>query len=167
MGNLKPIHQKQFLVFIGDAGATSTSTSGASTSKDNTATALVKTYFTKATAPKESRDEAEYNDGQTGTTYVSLGFTKREKVTLSKPFDPSADKTLVAWYKSRRSATDKFTTSIKPVAADQAGSEISGAGTLTLTGCEVASFKMPDVDRMATGVAMLEIEIVFDEWGYS
>lgn len=167
MGNLKPIQQKQFLVFIGDTAASGSSSGSSSSGSANTTTTLVKTYFTKATAPKESRDEAEYNDGQTGTTYVSLGFTKREKVTLSKPFDPVADKTLVTWYKSRRSATEKFTTSIKPVAADQVGSEIASAGTLTLTGCEVASFKMPDVDRMATGVAMLEIEIVYDEWVYS
>ena len=149
MANLKPIQQKQFLVFFDGS-------------------ALLSTYFTKVTAPKESRDEVEYNNGQDGTTYTSLGFTKRDKVTFSKPFDPVADKAIITWYKGRRAAsTEKFTATIKPVNADQAGSDISGAGTLTLTGCEVVSFKMPEADRMSTGLAMLEIEVVHDDWSFS
>lgn len=148
MANLKPINQKQFLVKISD-------------------TTLTYAYFTKVTSPKETRDETEYNNGQDGTTHVHLGFTKRDKVTLAKPFDPVADKALVTWYKRRRLTTaTKFSVAIKPTHPDQAGSDITGAGTLTLLGCEVAAFKMPDVDRSGTGLAMLEIELVHDDWSY-
>ena len=56
---LKPITQKQFLVLIDQ---------------------LKETYWSKATAPKETREAADYNDGQTGNTKKALGFVSRDNI---------------------------------------------------------------------------------------
>lgn len=137
--NLKPISQKQFLVTIQG----------------------IQGFFSKCTKPKEARTETTYNDGQTGEEYTHLDFIKRDKVTLSKVFDPAADKTLVSWFNERKTKADTpFNISIQPVSADTAGTPISGASTIILNNCFVASFSYPEVDRMGSGMAMLEIEVV-------
>jgi phage tail-like protein len=137
--NLQPISQKQFLVNIQG----------------------IQSYFSKVTKPKESRAETTYNDGQTGEEYTHLDFIKREKITLSKVFYPATDKALVNWWNERKTKADTpFNISIQPIAADTAGSPISGAGTIILNNCFVQSFSYPEVDRMGSGMAMLEIEVV-------
>lgn len=146
MANLRPITQRQFIVQISNLGSFA---------------------FTKATSPKETRETTDYNDGQRGTVYKLPGFTSRDNVTLSKPFYPAQDKALVTWYQNQKKAeAQKFTVSIQPVNADLEGSAIAGAGTFILTGCEVVSLKLPDVDKMGSGIAMMEVEILYDEWSY-
>lgn len=142
---LKPTMQKQFLVLLDQ---------------------LKETYWSKVTAPKETRDVAEYNDGQTGKTRKVLGFTNTENITLSKAFDPVADKAIVDWYSNRKKdagKAEKFSISIQPINADYQGSVISGGITITLTGCQVVSFKAPDVDRLGTGMSMIELEVCYDD----
>lgn len=147
MPNLRPISQKQFLVSL---------------------SGLPEIYFTKATAAQESREVIEYTDGQTGTVYKMPGFSSRENVTLSKPFHPDQDKALVDWYngqKAKNYPDGKFTVSITPVSADRVASLFGdGKNTIVLTGCEVVSFKFPEVDRMSSGLAVLELELLFDDF---
>lgn len=140
---LKPITQKQFLVIL-----------------DKLAT----TYWSKATSPKESRDVADYNDGQTGTVKKALGFLSRDNITLSKAFDPDADKAITTWYAEMQkngTPNDGFNVSITPVKNDLAGTTLKGI-TLKLSGCQVVSLKLPDVDRMGNGVATIELELCYD-----
>ncbi len=147
---LKPITQQQFIVLIDQ---------------------LKETYWSKVTAPKESRVAADYNDGSTGTTRKVLGFTNRDNVTLSKAFDPVADKAVLAWYTSYKgggssantaSSATPFTISITPVTNTYQGATIAGV-TITLTGCQVISAKLPEVDRTGSAVAMIEFEICYEE----
>lgn len=138
MANLKPVQQRQFLVTIDGLQA----------------------FFTKATAPKETRGSSTYNDGETGITRKHLGFLELDDVTLSKPFDPAQDKALVEWWNKQKEDPSNVTVSIQPVKADTKGSPIPGASTLMLTECQVASFTYPAVDREADGMAMLEIVLV-------
>lgn len=150
MGNLRPISQKQFMVNI---------TGGASE---------LNLLFTKVTAPKESRETYDYNDGNRGTTYKAVGFTQRDNVTLTKPFNPEEDKRLVNWYKEQQKAdAQAFSVAIKPVNADASGTLFANSGTLVLLQCEVVALKMPDVDRMGNGVAMIELEVIYKDWSYS
>lgn len=144
MATLKPILQKQFLVIIDQ---------------------LQTTYWTKATRPKVTRETADYNDGQTGTVKKMLGFTSRDNITLSKPFDPTADKAITDWYtelQKNESEDRRFSVSLQPVQADRQGNTIKGV-TITLTGCQLVSFSAPEVDRMGTSAAMIEIEICYDD----
>lgn len=144
---LKPITVRSFLVTISGLG---------------------NTYFTKATSPKESREVVEYQDGLTGTVRKMVGFTTRDNVTLSKPFYAVEDKALVNWYQNQKKTNAaKFVVSITPVNPDLEGSKIAGAATLTLVGCEVVSLKMPDIDRMGSGTAMVELELLYDDWSFS
>ncbi len=141
---LKPVTQKQFLVILDK---------------------LTDTYWTKATAPKETREVVEYNDGQTGNIRKALGFLNRDNITLSKPFDPAADKALMAWYENIRkngTTAEGFTVTITPVNNDMAGTTISGV-TITLTGCQVVSFRTPEVDRAGSAIAMVELELLYDD----
>lgn len=178
MANLKPISQKQFKVTITSAAtpnADATANSGSGTGSGNasgsgtqaTASSVADFFFTKVTAPKETRETMDYNDGQTGTTYKMLGFTSRDNVTLSKPFNPSQDKQLAAWYNQQIASPSDFTVSIQPVNTDNGGTVIANAGTLQLLGCEVVSFKFPDVDRMGNSVATVELEIIYKSWKFS
>ena len=141
---LKPILQKQFLVIIDKLQAT---------------------YWTKVTRPKKSRETADYNDGQTGTIKKVLGFTSLDNVTLSKPFDPEKDKAITDWLTQMDKNVgngERFSVSIQPVAADTQGTVIKGA-TFTLTGCQIVSFSAPEVDRMGSSMAMLDLEICYDD----
>ena len=144
---LKPITQKQFLVLIDQ---------------------LKETYWSKATAPKETREAADYNDGQTGNTKKALGFVSRDNITLSKAFDPVADKVITTWYdgiKKNGTPAEGFSISIQPVQNNLETTTISGV-TITLTGCQVVSFKLPEIDRMGNGVAMLELEVCYDNLSF-
>lgn len=146
---LKPITQQQFVVLIDQ---------------------LTSTYWSKVTSPKESRVQAEYNDGSTGTTRKVAGFTSRENVTLTKAFDPVADKAIIAWYNGLKGSSTggtgtgatPFAVSITPVTNTYQGTTITGV-TITLTGCTVVSLKMPEVDRTGSSAAMLELEVYYEE----
>ncbi|WP_413259824.1 MULTISPECIES: hypothetical protein [Floridanema] len=124
-------------------------------------------YFTRCTSPRERRDSVDYNDGVTGTTYKHLGFTSRENVTLSKPFDPAKDKALIEFYRKQvAEGGETFNVSIQPVTVDLQGKPIDGAGTFILNECQFAGANFPETDRMGNNMSMLEFEIVFNTWTY-
>jgi hypothetical protein len=145
--NLKPITVQNFVVTLN--GATGLSGS---------------IVFSKASAPRFSRPEAAYNDGQTGQEKATYGFSKREKLTLSKAYDPVADDALEVWaQKAVEQPQDNsdFTVTVLPVQSDVAGTPIAQAKPRVYTGCQVVSFRMSDVDRTSSNLAMLELEIYF------
>ena len=137
MSKLKPVMTKQFLVVLDGVSA----------------------KFSKCSGISETRDSADYDDGETGQTFTHLGFIKLEEVTLSKTFDPVADKALVDWWVQQKKAPTDFTVTIQPVQADTQGTAISGSRALILQGCQVSSFRHAEVDRTGSGIAMLEIRV--------
>lgn len=143
MANLKPILSSQFLVTVDG----------------------IQGYWTKVSSPKDNRAEVKYNDGQTGFTRTLLGFVTREKVTLSKPYDPAADRALITWYKEKMAngASQPFVVTIQTVNADTQATPLAGAPTIILTQCQLASFKYPEVDRDSTKLAMIEMEVYHDD----
>lgn len=146
MPNLRPITVQNFIVTI---------------------SGLPTMYFTKMTRPKETRTAVEYSDGQTGTTFEMPTMTKRDNVTLTKPFAPSQDKELIAWYNAQKVATaQKFTVAIQPVNSDLTGTVIAGAGTIMLLGCEVLELTFPEYDRAGTSVAEIDLKLLHDSYTY-
>lgn len=147
MANLKPVTVQNFIVTIsGAAGLSGTF------------------LFTKATAPRFSRTEAPYNDGQTGTEQMTFGFAKRDKISVSKPYDPVTDAALEIWAQEmmeKPAANNDFTLTIQPVQSDIAGTALPSAKARVYTGCQITSFRGHDVDRGGSGVAMLELEIYY------
>lgn len=136
--NLKPVAKKQFVLTIeGVAG-----------------------NFTKCTAPKVTREENQYNDGQTGQTRTHLGFTTVEKVTLSKNYDAVADKVMISWLEETLRTNRIFTATIQPIQADLAGTVITGSGTFMLTECQLVSVTYPEADREGSGLSMFSLELV-------
>lgn len=117
-------------------------------------------YFTKATAPKATKGEVSFNDGSTGIERTHLDFIKYEKITISKPYDPAADGSLIEWANTAFEEGTKFTVTMQPVKADQLGSPIDGAKTIAMAECQLASFKYPEVDRGGSGLSMLELELI-------
>lgn len=145
--NLKPITVQNFIVTLNGANGLSGNIT-----------------FNKANAPRISRNKVDYNDGQTGQTMATYGFASRENLTLSKAYDPVADATLETWAQNaieKPQDNSDFTVTIQPVQSDIAGSPIASAKARVYTGCQVVSLRTPDVDRTGSGLAMLEIEIYF------
>lgn len=142
---LKSHHQQQFLVKIDG----------------------VEAFFNKATAPKEVFTKTKYASPDTGHIYHHVSFIENEDVTLTKLYDAVKDKDLVTWHKNRKNTNaERFVVTIQPVNPDVSSSLISGAPTLTLTGCEVLGFKYPEVDRDGSAMATLEIDLCFADHSY-
>jgi len=147
MANLKPITVQNFIVTVNGA----TGLSG-------------NILFTKASAPSFSRPEVAYNDGQTGQTLATFGFSTREKLTLSKPYDPVQDEALELWAQKEvenANADTAFTITVQPVTSDIAGTPIASAKARVYTGCVVTRLRVAEVDRTSSSLAMLEIEVYF------
>jgi hypothetical protein len=120
--------------------------------------------FEKCSNLKLARSSSEYNDGQTGQKMATFGFSDRSNLGLSKAYDPVADANLEKWLIdaiTNPKVDSEFTITIQPVNSDLAGTPIAGASPRTFTGCQVVSFKLPDVDRGSAGVARLEIDIYY------
>lgn len=144
---LKPISVKQFLIkFNGE----------------------IDSLFSSCQGGKVSRVEDTYNDGKTGTVQTHLSFTQRDKLTLSKNFDPEADKALVSWLDKQINGDkiSKLTLAIQPVNTDLAGTILSGAGTFLVNGCQLMSWQIPQTDREGTGLAKLQLEFIWETITY-
>ena len=121
-------------------------------------------YFSKMSAPKESRVETQYTDPQAGREYTHLSFFKTEKVTLTHLYTPDVANQVKAWWqKWKTSPQPKFTCTAQPVAADISGNPLQGSTAMTLIGCQPVSVKGVDIDRSGTSMAMIEIELAVDE----
>ncbi len=121
-------------------------------------------YFSKMSAPKESRVETEYTDPQVGRQFTHVSFFKTEKVTLTHLYTPTIAAAVKAWWqKYKTSPQPKITLTAQPVAADVSGTPLAGATAETLVGCQPVSVKGVDIDRSGTSMAMIEIEFTVDE----
>jgi T4-like virus tail tube protein gp19 len=145
MPDLKPISQRQFIITISGCNALWTSIKGG----------------------KATIEEITFNSGQNGVELTLPGFIKYDKLTLSKIFNPVSDKEVIKWMNEQRAKPTEFNVAQQPVNADLAGSLYEGAGQILYAGCHLMSFKLPDADRMASGLAMLEIEVSYSAIGYS
>lgn len=142
--NLAPISTKQFLVTI----------SGQSF------------VFQSKKGSKISWTEETYNAPDQGIEYKHHSFQKNDNLTLTKLFDPVADKTLITWGNTITATRTAFTVSVQPVSADLAGTAYPSGGTFIYTGCELVSITDPESDRDGSGLAKLELEISFQSRTY-
>lgn len=115
------------------------------------------TGFTSISGGKYSREEVKYNDGNQGIEKTFVGMVAIEQLTLSRPYDPVAEKEIVTFVNNQRTAQQGFTVTVQPVSADVAGTAI-GTG-VTYTGCVLVSYTPAKFDRNGNGLAMTELVI--------
>ena len=142
--NLQPISVKQFLVTIGGQSFTFQSKKGG------------KIQWTEET----------YNAPDQGVEYKHHSFQKMDNLTLTKLFDPAADRALITWSNTITQNRAPFTVTVQPVQSDLAGTVYPGGGTFIYTGCELVSITDPESDRDGSGLAKLELEISFQNRTY-
>lgn len=135
---LKPISQKQAKVLI---------------------SALQGIFWTSIDGGKQSREEVQYNDGQTGIEQTYLGFTMIEPLTLVKPYDPAQDAALQSFITAQRGGSAPFSVTVTPTQADVVGSPLPGANGITYPNCVLVSYKPAKFDRNGNGLATVEIVV--------
>ena len=135
MPQLTPISSKQAKIFI----------SG------------VSSQFTSISGGKYSREEVKYNDGNNGIEKTFAAMTTIEGLTLTKPYDPIADKEITAFINTQRLNGKPITITVNPVNADVQGTPIAGAGTITYSDCTLVGYTPAKWDRQSTGLAMIEM----------
>lgn len=139
---LKPIPQKQAVITI---------------------STLPDTYWISSKGGKVTREKVKYNDGKTGIVQTIPSFMELEALTLQKAFDPAADAAVVTWIESQDKSPAPFNVAIQPVKSDIAGSPFDGAKQLLFSNCVLGDYKLPtEWDRNSTGLAMIEVEIIFN-----
>jgi hypothetical protein len=116
-------------------------------------------FWTSNKGGKLSREEVKYNNGQTGLEQTYVGFSMVEPLTLSKPYDPVADKAIAAFVTTQRSNGTPFSITVTPVQADVAGSPLAGAVGVTYPNCVLTGYKPADFDRNGQGLAMIEVTV--------
>lgn len=115
------------------------------------------TPFTSISGGKYSREDIKYSDGNVGIEKTFVGMVSIEALTLTRPYDPTAEKEIVAFVNSQRTAQQGFTVTVQPVSADVAGTAV-GTG-VTYTGCVLVSYTPAKFDRNGNGLAMTELVI--------
>ena len=138
---LKPIGQNQAVITISDISGV---------------------YWSSSKGGKVTRQVTKYDDGQTGLVQSFLGFIELSEITLMKSFDPSADKAVLAWVDKQLKMPTPFNVAIQPIKADLAGSQFEGSSQILYSNCQLKDYDLPDFDRTATGVAMMEIVVIFN-----
>lgn len=126
---------------------------------------LAGTYWSKRTAPKETRKSTKYIDPQTGREYTHiLGQYSVDNVTLTHLYSVSLAASIKTWWKAYvTSDKPKFTITSQPIQANTSSTPLAGSTVETMLGCQVLSIKGVDVDHNGTGMAMIEIEVSVDE----
>lgn len=119
--------------------------------------------WTAARGGRVTREKIQYNDGKKGVVQTFTGFLSLEALTLQKSYDPKADVAVIAWIKSQMDNPTPFNVAIQPVKADLAGTAVEGSKQILYSNCVVGDFKLPDFDRNSTGLATIEVEIIFNE----
>lgn len=138
---LKPISQKQAVITI---------------------SSLRDIYWTALRGGKVTREKIKYSDGRQGITQTFVGFLELENLTLMKPFDPAKDKSVIKWCRDQVDKPTPFNVAIQPVKSDLAGTPFEGSSQILYSNCSLGDFKLPEWDRNATGLAMVEIEVIFN-----
>lgn len=124
---------------------------------------LPNTFFMSAKGGKVGREKVKYNDGQKGIEKQFIGFTTLEALTLTKAFDPSADKVVISWFKTQSDNATPFSVAIQAVKSDLAGSAFTGSSQLIYHNCVLGDYDYPDWDRMSSSLAIITIEIIYNE----
>jgi len=140
MPNLKPVANRQFIAVIDG----------------------VQVSIQKVSAPKVSLMSDKYNDGVTGVERTHLSFISYDNVTLTCLYDPTTAENLFDWVLGAIKDSKTFTVTIQPVQSDLEGSPLGAAKSLQLLGCQVASYKHPEMDRSGSGLAMMEVEVAVE-----
>ena len=138
---LKPITQKQFIATISDISSV---------------------YWMVARGGRVSREKVQYATGNKGLIQNMAGFTSIEDLSLSKSFDPEADASVITWVQSQIDNPTIFSVQLQPVKADLAGSAVV-SNTIRYDNCQVVSYKLPDMDRNSSGLAMFELTLIVNE----
>lgn len=103
-------------------------------------------------------DTATYYDTVTGLKQTVVGMLSITDRVLKRPYDPIADKGVLAWVSGQLTKPSAFTISIQPVNADLNGTAKTG-GKQTYTNCVLTKYTPPKFDREGSGVAMIEITV--------
>jgi hypothetical protein len=138
---LKPISAKQAIITISD---------------------ISDVYWMSSKGGKVNREEIEYNDGKQGIIQTFVGFIKLENLVLMKSFDPAADKAVLTWIDNQIKTPTPFNVAIQPVKADLTGSPFEGSSQILYSNCQLGDYKLPEWDRNSTGLAMIEIKVIFN-----
>ena len=151
MPRLQPISQQNFQVTISDDG-----------------TQLANIYFNKVSRPGLVRSQENFNDGQTGQIFKHLGLLSTDIVTLTKIWSPSQDIELLNWANDRiKSGGELFTVVVQPVQSTKDAEPVEGSNSWNYSGCQLVAFRPPEVDRDASGLATIELEIDYENLEYT
>lgn len=142
MDLLKPISQKQAVITISE---------------------ISDVAWTAIRGGRVQREKTTYDDGKSGIIRTFTGFFSFEPVTLSKSFDPVNDQKVIDWIKGQVENPTPFNVAVQPVKADLAGTPFDGAKQLLYSNCTIGDYKLPDFDRNSTGLATIEVEVIFNE----
>lgn len=143
MPRLQPISQQNFQVTISDDGVQ-----------------LENIYFNKVSRPGLTRSTENFNDGQTGQVFKHLGFLSTDTVTLTKIWSPTQDTALLNWANDRiKNGGELFTVVVQPVQSTKDAEPVEGSNSWNYIGCQLVAVRPPEVDRDASGLATIELEI--------
>lgn len=138
MANLNPVSQKQARIIV---------------------SAMANTFWTSISGGKLSHEEIKYNDGNAGLEKTFAGMVSIEPLTLTKSYDPVADKEIQSFVKAQQRTKTPFNVTVSPVQADIAGSLIPGGQGVTYEGCTFISYTPATFDRDGTGIAKVSLMV--------
>lgn len=109
---------------------------------------------------------SEYSDGLSNRTYSLVGPRKLAEMTLTKAFDPTADKPIVDWYRNYCEGTSEpETISVTPVRYCPNPEPIGAA--LILYGVKPVNLKGFEVDKKSNDVVPLSLSVIADDYKYA
>jgi hypothetical protein len=125
----------------------------------------VDAYWQSFSGLSDEAQTTQYSDGLGNRTYTLVGARQAQNVTLTKAFDPVADKQTIDWYKNYCAGTDQeLTISVVPVKYCPEPEPIGPS--LILYGCKPVSLKFGEADKTSNDVSMIEISFAVDLYEY-
>jgi len=118
-------------------------------------------YFTKCSGIEGTRSVLTYSDGFSQNKQKRVGALEYSNVTLSKPFDPATDASILNLLEGYCEGQDSklLTVTITPVKICN-NVERRGNVSFTLLGCRPVRIKVAETDSDSQdGVSMLEVEL--------
>lgn len=125
-------------------------------------------FFTKFSGIKGTRPVSSFANGFSQTKQKKVGMLTYDNVTISKPFDPLTDASLLKVLDEYCEGEDGrlMSITITPVTVCR-NIERKGSTTFTLLGCRPVSVKVAETDSDSVdGISMLEIELTVDNVKY-
>lgn len=114
-------------------------------------------FWTSISGGELAHEEIKYNDGNAGLEKTFAGMVSIKPLTISKSYDPVADKVIQSFIKAQQSNKTPFNVTVSPVQADIAGTLIPGGQGVTYEGCTFLSYMPATFDRDGTGIAKVSI----------